>query len=135
MRISDWSSDVCSSDLGMGGSVRSHVGAARGRSPHRHPPSPGRSAVHVEFTEEHDSLRAMVRDFAEREIAPHAEAWDRDHHFPVDVVRAMGDLGLFGIPFPSEYGGGDGDLTMVCIAIEELEIGRAPCRERVCQYV
>src|SRR3546814_14116292 len=62
----------------------------------------------------------MVRDFAEREIAPHAEAWDRDHHFPVDVVRAMGDLGLFGIPFPSEYGGGDGDLTMVCIAIEEL---------------
>ncbi|HEY9559001.1 MAG TPA: acyl-CoA dehydrogenase family protein [Acidimicrobiales bacterium] len=76
--------------------------------------------MHVEFTEEHDSLRAMVRDFAEREIAPHAEAWDRDHHFPVDVVRAMGDLGLFGIPFPSEYGGGDGDLTMVCIAIEEL---------------
>jgi short/branched chain acyl-CoA dehydrogenase len=62
----------------------------------------------------------VVRDFAEEEIAPHAEAWDRDHHFPVDVVRAMGDLGLFGIPFPEEYGGGGGDLTMLCIAIEEL---------------
>ena len=76
--------------------------------------------MHVEFTEEHDALRKVVRDFAEAEIAPHAEAWDRDHHFPVDVVRAMGELGLFGIPFPEEYGGGGGDLTMLCIAIEEL---------------
>ena len=76
--------------------------------------------MHIEFTEEHDALRKVVRDFADSEIAPHAEAWDRDHHFPVDVVRAMGDLGLFGIPFPEEYGGGGGDLTMLCIAIEEL---------------
>ena len=76
--------------------------------------------MHVEFTEEHDALRRVVREFAESEIAPHAEAWDRDHHFPVDVVRGMGDLGLFGIPFPEEYGGGGGDLTMLCIAIEEL---------------
>jgi short-chain 2-methylacyl-CoA dehydrogenase len=76
--------------------------------------------VHTEFTEEHDGLRAMVRDFAEREVAPYAEAWDRDHQFPIAAVRAMGDLGLFGIPFPEEYGGGGGDLTMLCIAIEEL---------------
>jgi len=76
--------------------------------------------VHLEFTQEHDALRKVVRDFAEGEIAPHAEAWDRDHHFPVDVVRGMGDLGLFGIPFPEEYGGGGGDLTMLCIAIEEI---------------
>ena len=76
--------------------------------------------MHVEFTEEHDALRTLVRDFATSEIEPHAEAWDRDHHFPVDVVRAMGELGLFGIPFPHEYGGGGGDLTMLCIAIEEL---------------
>jgi short-chain 2-methylacyl-CoA dehydrogenase len=76
--------------------------------------------VHVEFTGEHDALRRVVREFAEGEIAPYAEAWDREHHFPVDVVRRMGDLGLFGIPFPAEYGGGGGDLTMLCIAIEEL---------------
>jgi short/branched chain acyl-CoA dehydrogenase len=76
--------------------------------------------VHVEFTEEHEALRTVVRDFAESEIAPFAEAWDREHHFPVAVVQAMGELGLFGIPFPEEYGGGGGDLTMLCIAIEEL---------------
>ena len=76
--------------------------------------------MHIEFTDEHEALRRTVRDFAESEIAPHAADWDRDHHFPVDVVRAMGDLGLFGIPFPEEYGGGGGDLTMLCIAIEEL---------------
>jgi butyryl-CoA dehydrogenase len=76
--------------------------------------------VHLEFTDEQEALRKVVRDFAEAEIAPHAEAWDRDHTFPLDVVRGMGDLGLFGIPFPEEYGGGGGDLTMLCIAIEEI---------------
>lgn len=76
--------------------------------------------MHIEFTAEHEALRRTVRDFAEAEIAPHAADWDRDHHFPVDVVRAMGELGLFGIPFPEEYGGGGGDFTMLCIAIEEL---------------
>jgi butyryl-CoA dehydrogenase len=76
--------------------------------------------VHLEFTDEQEALRKVVRDFAEGEIAPHAEAWDRDHTFPLDVVRGMGDLGLFGIPFPEEYGGGGGDLTMLCIAIEEI---------------
>jgi short/branched chain acyl-CoA dehydrogenase len=69
---------------------------------------------------EHEALRRVVREFAEAEIAPHADAWDRDHTFPTEVVLAMGKLGLFGIPFPEEYGGGGGDLTMLCIAIEEL---------------
>ena len=78
------------------------------------------SPEHVEFTQEHEALRKVVRDFADSEIAPHAEAWDRDHTFPVDVVKGMGELGLFGIPFPEEYGGGGGDLTTLCIAIEEL---------------
>ncbi len=73
-----------------------------------------------EFTDEQDSLRKVVRDFAEREIAPHAERWDAEHTFPTDVVLAMGELGLFGIPFPEEYGGAGGDLTSLCIAIEEL---------------
>ena len=65
-------------------------------------------------------MRGVVREFAEAHIAPYAEVWDRDHAFPVDTVRAMGELGLFGIPFPAEYGGGDGDLTTLCVAIEEL---------------
>jgi len=76
--------------------------------------------VHVEFTDEQQALRTLVRDFAEGEIAPHAERWDAEHTFPTDVVLQMGDLGLFGIPFPEEYGGGGADLTTLCIAIEEL---------------
>ena len=74
----------------------------------------------VDPTAEHDALRALVRDFAASEVAPHAEAWDLDHHFPVDTVQAMGTLGLFGLTFPEEYGGSGGDFTALCIAIEEL---------------
>jgi butyryl-CoA dehydrogenase len=73
-----------------------------------------------ELSEEHEMLRKMVREFAEGEIAPHAADWDRDHHFPVDVVRQMGELGLFGIVFPEEYGGAGGDFASLCVAIEEL---------------
>jgi short-chain 2-methylacyl-CoA dehydrogenase len=74
----------------------------------------------MQFTPEQDALRKVVRDFAQAEVAPYAEQWDRDHTFPVDTVRAMGDLGLFGIPFPERYGGGGSDFTTLCVAIEEL---------------
>ena len=73
-----------------------------------------------ELTAEQEAFRKVVRDFAEHEIAPHAEEWDRDHTFPVDTVRAMGELGLFGLPFPEEYGGSNADFTSLCLAIEEL---------------
>ena len=76
--------------------------------------------VHLDLTPEQEDFRKVVRDFAEREIAPHAEEWDRTHTFPVDVVLAMGELGLFGLPFPEEYGGTGADFTTVCLAIEEL---------------
>lgn len=72
------------------------------------------------FSDEHRALRGMVRDFATDRIAPNAEAWDRDHHFPVDVVREMGDLGLFGITADEAWGGAGADFTSLCIAIEEL---------------
>ncbi|MBA3801630.1 MAG: acyl-CoA dehydrogenase family protein [Acidimicrobiia bacterium] len=61
----------------------------------------------------------MVADFAAKRIEPAAEEWDREHTFPVDVVLEMGELGLFGIPFPEPYGFG-GDFLSLCIAIEEL---------------
>jgi butyryl-CoA dehydrogenase len=71
---------------------------------------------------EHDDFRKVVREFAEAEIRPHAAQWDREHHFPVDVVQAMGQLGLFGLTAPEEFGGAgdDGDFTSLCLAIEEI---------------
>ena len=73
-----------------------------------------------DFTDEHNALRAMVREFAQDRIAPNAVQWDADHHFPSDVVREMGDLGLFGITADEEWGGAGADFTSLCIAIEEL---------------
>jgi len=69
---------------------------------------------------EHEAFRRVVRDFAESQIGPHVAGWDRDHHFPVDVVQAMGDLGLFGLTAPEEFDGADGDFTSLCLAIEEI---------------
>jgi short/branched chain acyl-CoA dehydrogenase len=75
-----------------------------------------------ELSREHEEFRLSVREFAEAEIGPYAAQWDRDHHFPVDVVQKMGKLGLFGLTAPDEYGGAgdDGDFTSLCVAIEEI---------------
>jgi short/branched chain acyl-CoA dehydrogenase len=82
-----------------------------------------RLKVAVEFTDEHEQLRTMVADFVAQEVLPNAGAWDREERFPLEAVRTMGELGLFGITFPSRYGGGDGDFTSLCIAIEEIAKG------------
>ena len=81
-----------------------------------------------ELSREHEEFRRTVREFAAEQIAPNAAQWDRDHHFPIDVVQQMGDLGLFGLTAPEDYGGAglegeDGGFTSLCLAIEE--IGRA----------
>ncbi len=77
-----------------------------------------------ELSKDHEDFRAVVREFAEAEVAPHVGDWDRDAHFPVDLVPKMGDLGLFGLVVPEEYGGsgegGGGDFTALVVAIEEL---------------
>jgi alkylation response protein AidB-like acyl-CoA dehydrogenase len=73
-----------------------------------------------ELSGEHETFRKVVRDFAEREVAPHVAEWDREHHLPMEVVHAMGDLGLFGLVVPEEYGGSGADFTSLCVAIEEL---------------
>jgi butyryl-CoA dehydrogenase len=64
-----------------------------------------------ELSAEQEEFRTVVRDFAEKTIAPHAGQWDRDHHFPVDVVQQMGELGLFGLTAPEEFGGSNAGLT------------------------
>lgn len=75
-----------------------------------------------ELSQDHEDFRRVVRDFAEKEVAPHIAKWDAAAHFPTELVPKMGDLGLFGLVVPEEYGGaGDaGDFTSLCVAIEEL---------------
>ncbi len=69
---------------------------------------------------EHEAFRRVVRDFASTRIAPHIAEWDKQHHFPVDVIKDMGELGLFGLTAPEEFGGSGGDFTSLCVAIEEI---------------
>lgn len=73
-----------------------------------------------DFTDEHNALRSMVSEYAQDRIAPNAEQWDAEHHFPTDVVREMGELGLFGITADEQWGGAGADFTSLCIAIEEI---------------
>ena len=73
-----------------------------------------------ELTTEQRLLRDTVRDFAQQEIAPVAEELDREKRFPYEIVEKLGGLGLMGIPFPAEYGGGGADTLTYALAIEEL---------------
>ena len=74
----------------------------------------------ITFSDEQLAFRSVVADFMEQEVAPNSERWDRERTFPLDAVRKLGELGVFGIPFPAEYGGMDGDFTTLCLALEEI---------------
>jgi short-chain 2-methylacyl-CoA dehydrogenase len=80
----------------------------------------GASEFDYPLDEEHEALRSTVADFARQVVAPRAAAMDEDHAFPYDIVAAMARMGLFGLPFPQEYGGMGGDYFALCLAIEEL---------------
>jgi len=73
-----------------------------------------------DLTDEQRLLRDTVRDFARQEVAPVAEELDRTKSFPYELVEKMGELGLMGIPFPEEYGGGGADTLTYALAVEEL---------------
>jgi short-chain 2-methylacyl-CoA dehydrogenase len=73
-----------------------------------------------ELTDEQRLLRDTVRDFARQEVAPVAEELDRTKAFPYELVAKMGELGLMGIPFPEEYGGGGADTLSYALAVEEM---------------
>jgi alkylation response protein AidB-like acyl-CoA dehydrogenase len=72
------------------------------------------------LNEEHEALRETVRDFAREVVAPVIAAHYEEHSFPYEIVRQMGKLGLFGLPFPEEVGGMGGDYLALCLALEEL---------------
>src|SRR6266545_3991671 len=73
-----------------------------------------------QLSTEHRALRATVRDFAREVVAPVIGEHYEKHTFPYEIVRQMGKMGLFGLPFPEAYGGEGGDYLALCVAIEEL---------------
>ncbi len=73
-----------------------------------------------DLTQEQEDFRKAVRQFAEEVVAPVAEELDREERFPLEIVRQMGELGLFGLPFPERYGGLDGDFLTFCLCMEEI---------------
>jgi short-chain 2-methylacyl-CoA dehydrogenase len=76
--------------------------------------------VNFDLTDEQRNIRELVRDFAQNEVRPVAEELDREKRFPYEIVTKLGDLGLMGMPFPQEYGGGGTDNLSYAIAVEEL---------------
>jgi alkylation response protein AidB-like acyl-CoA dehydrogenase len=76
--------------------------------------------MNFDLTDEQRLLRDTVREFARQEVAPVAEELDRTKAFPYELVAKMGELGLMGIPFPDEYGGGGADTLAYALAVEEL---------------
>ncbi|MBM7116369.1 acyl-CoA dehydrogenase family protein [Archangium primigenium] len=73
-----------------------------------------------ELPESHRALQASLRDFCERKVRPHAREWDKDEHFPLDVVRELGALGVMGMLVSEEYGGAAMDSLAVAVAVEEI---------------
>jgi alkylation response protein AidB-like acyl-CoA dehydrogenase len=74
----------------------------------------------VELSEEHEALRRTVEEFAQKEVAPVIGDYYIREKFPYDLVATMGEMGLFGLPVPEEYGGMGGDYVALCVALEEL---------------
>ncbi|HEV7183988.1 MAG TPA: acyl-CoA dehydrogenase family protein [Leifsonia sp.] len=73
-----------------------------------------------ELTEEHKRLRDRVRDFADTVVAPAAYDYDTRRSLPYEIIAEMGDMGLFGLPFPVEYGGQGKDYLSLCLSVEQL---------------
>ncbi|MEO7016505.1 MAG: acyl-CoA dehydrogenase family protein [Leifsonia sp.] len=73
-----------------------------------------------ELTEEHKRLRDRVRDFADTVVAPAAYDYDTRRSLPYEIIAEMGDMGLFGLPFPVEYGGRGKDYLSLCLSVEQL---------------
>lgn len=72
------------------------------------------------FTEEHEMLRQSVREFVEKEVAPHVDEWEEQEEYSMDAFRKMGEMGLLGLRVPEEYGGGGSDYWSVVVMFEEL---------------
>jgi acyl-CoA dehydrogenase len=79
-------------------------------------------ATEPPFGDRHEGLRGEIRAFVERELAPHAEEWERERWFPNEVFEGLGAAGLLGLKYPAEYGGRGGDHLDDAVLIEELSL-------------
>ncbi|WP_184503489.1 acyl-CoA dehydrogenase family protein [Streptomyces botrytidirepellens] len=77
-------------------------------------------AIDHRLSPEHEELRRTVEAFAHDVVAPKIGEYWEHHEFPYEIIREMGRMGLFGLPFPEEYGGMGGDYFALCLALEEL---------------
>ncbi|MEK2473233.1 acyl-CoA dehydrogenase family protein [Streptomyces noursei] len=84
--------------------------------------------MNLELTPEQTAVRRLAADFTDREIAPHATAWDRAEQVDPGIVRALGDLGFLGLTIPEEYGGSGGDHLSYALVTEELGRGDSSVR-------
>lgn len=73
-----------------------------------------------QLSEEHRAIRDLVRDFADKEIAPRAAEIDKRDEFPADILEKMATQGLLGLPYPEQYGGGGADTLSQALAVEEI---------------
>ncbi len=76
--------------------------------------------MQFDLTDEQRAIQQLAREFAQQEVAPVAAELDREKRFPYEIVAKLGELGLMGIPYPEEYGGGGADTLSYAIAVEEL---------------
>src|SRR5436190_12307734 len=100
--------------------VRSGLYHYGGTTPLAPPPCEGRPMVSYQLAPEQQDLRDSVAQFARDVVAPVIGGYYERGEFPYDIVAKMGKLGLFGLPFPEEYGGMGGDYFALCLALEEL---------------
>jgi short-chain 2-methylacyl-CoA dehydrogenase len=76
--------------------------------------------VDLDLSPEQQEFQKIVRAFVDDVVRPNAERWDEEGELPMDAVKQMAELGLFGLPFPEDYGGAGADFLTLCLAIEEL---------------
>lgn len=76
--------------------------------------------MNTELTEAHQKIVDEVRNFATTVVAPAAYSYDTERRLPMEIIAQMGEMGLFGLPFPAEYGGQGQDYFALCLAVEEL---------------
>ncbi|GHH97028.1 acyl-CoA dehydrogenase family protein [Neobacillus kokaensis] len=76
--------------------------------------------MNFDLTTEQEMIKRTIREFAEEEVAPGAIERDRTKQFPLDIFKKLADMGMMGLPFPEEYGGGGADTVSFAIVVEEL---------------